>query len=165
MPPNKPLKLTAASFSRTVGRARHGSWYHHARPQLSGHPLDGAMGIEAVQADARFDNTAFSNVIIDGKALPLTATYTCPRCGEQVGFTKQNLEHRAERQLSNHSPQLQRLFNAWATQNGQAGSPFLDWSCPGCQLAVRVYVHPWAGGRHGDAGVDLAVVLEAEQRE
>lgn len=121
------------------------------------------MKIEAVDAEARFDNTAFSNEIIDGRALPLTAAYTCPQCGEQVGFQKRDFEHRAERQVSNLSVSIQRSFNEWASQNGQAGNPFLDWACPGCGLAVRVYARPWAGGRHGDSGVDLAVVLEAEQ--
>jgi hypothetical protein len=41
MPPNKPLKLSAASFSRAgvvLGTSR-GSV--RARPQLSGHPLGG----------------------------------------------------------------------------------------------------------------------------
>ena len=121
------------------------------------------MNIEAVHAEARFDQTAFSNEITDGRVLPLTATYTCPRCGERVGFKKLDFEHRAGRQVSNLSPSIQRSFNEWASQNGQAGNPFLDWLCPGCALAVRVYAQPWAGGRHGDAGVDLAVVLEGDQ--
>jgi hypothetical protein len=90
--------------------------------------LDGAMNIEAIAAASRFDDTAFSNEIIEGGALPLTATYTCPRCSEQVGFAKQNFEHRAQRQLSNLPPPIQRFFNEWASQNGQAGNPFLDWS-------------------------------------
>lgn len=121
------------------------------------------MKIDAVGADSRFDNTAFSNEIIDGRALPLTAFYTCPRCGERVGFNKRDFEHRAERRVSNLSPSIQRLFNEWAAQNGQAGRPFLDWACPGCALAIRVYAHPWVGGRHGDFGVALTVVLETER--
>ena len=121
------------------------------------------MKIDAVVAEARFDNTAFSNEIIDGRALPLTAAYKCPRCGERVGFNKRDFEDRAQRQLSNLSPSVQLLFNEWASKNGQAGRPFLDWACPGCPLTVRVYAHPWAGGRHGDSGVDLTVVLEVDQ--
>jgi len=131
--------------------------------QLSRHPLDGAMRINVVDADARFDNAAFSNVTVNGRALGLTASYTCPRCGERIGFNRRDFEHRAERQVSNLPSSTQRLFNEWASQNGRAGKPFLDWVCPGCGLAVRVYAQPWAGGRHGDHGVDLAVVLEAEQ--
>jgi hypothetical protein len=46
VPPNKPLKLTAAGFSRASGRAQHAAWYHSARPQLSGHPLGGAVAVE-----------------------------------------------------------------------------------------------------------------------
>ena len=121
------------------------------------------MNIAAIDADARFDNTEFSNQIIDGRALPLTTAYTCPRCGTQIGFQKSHFEHQAERQVSNLSLSIQWSFDEWASQNGQAGNPFLDWACPGCALAVRVYARPWAGGRHGDSGVYLAIVIEAEQ--
>lgn len=125
--------------------------------------VGGAMNIAAIDADARFDNTEFSNQIMDGRALPLTTVYTCPRCGAQIGFQKVHFEHQAERQASNFSLSIQRSFNEWASLNGQAGNPFLDWACPGYALAVRVYAHPWAGGRHGDSGIDLAVVIEAEE--
>lgn len=130
------------------------------RTPLNADPLDGAMNIDAVDAETRFDNTAFSNEIVDGRALPLTTTYTCPRCAERVGFNKSDFERRAQRQVSNLSPSIQRSFNDWASQHSQAGNPFLDWACPGCALAVRVYARPWAGGRHGDSGINLAVVLE-----
>ena len=118
------------------------------------------MKLEAVSADSRFDQTGFSNEVIDGRALSLTTTYTCPSCSERVAFTKENFEQRARRQVSNLTPHLQRPLNEWASQNGEAGNPFLDWLCPGCALAIRVYAHPWAGGPHGDSGVELTVVLE-----
>ena len=121
------------------------------------------MNIEVTPAASRFDRTAFSNESVAGQALPLTATYTCPRCGERVGFTKSNLEDRARQQASNLRHSVQRSFNQWASENNRVGNPFLDWACPGCGLAVRVYARAWAGGRHGDSGVDLDVVLEAEQ--
>ncbi|MDP3936782.1 MAG: hypothetical protein Q8R92_01445 [Deltaproteobacteria bacterium] len=119
------------------------------------------MKLEAVRAGLRFDQTAFSNEIINGRALSLTAGYTCPRCARQVGFLKENFEQRAPRQISNLSLEVQRAFNEWAAQNGEAGNPFLDWECPGCSLSVRVYALRWAGGRHGDSGVNLTMVLEA----
>ena len=119
------------------------------------------MKIRAVGAEHRFDQTAFADAVIDGFALPLMTTYTCPRCSERVGFSKQNFEQRAPDQMSNLDVSVQQLFNDWASGNGEASNPFLDWLCPGCALAARVYAHLWAGGRHGDSGVDLSVVLEA----
>lgn len=118
------------------------------------------MKLEAANADTRFDQTVFSNEIIDSRALSLSTTYTCPSCSERVAFTKESFEQRARRQVSNLTPELQRALNEWASQNGEAGNPFLDWLCPGCALATRVYAHLWAGGRHGDSGVELTVVLE-----
>jgi rubredoxin len=120
----------------------------------------GAMKLEVVNVERRFDQTAFSTEIIDGRALSLTATYTCPRCAERVAFSKENFERRAASQRSNLEATLQRLLNEWASRNGEAGHPFLDWRCPGCGLATRVYAQPWAGGRHGDSGVNLTSVLE-----
>ena len=118
------------------------------------------MAIETVTADSRFDTTEFSTEIIDGQSGPLTTTYTCPVCSERIGFSKEHFDRRAERQASNLPPDTQRLFSDWASQNGEAGNRFLDWQCPGCGLAARVYARFWAGGRHGDSGVVLSVVLE-----
>lgn len=123
------------------------------------------MKLDAVSADRRFDQTAFSNEVVDGRALPLITTYTCPRCSERVGFSKQNFEERADSQKSNLDAGLQRAFDDCALRHGEEGKPFLDWRCPGCALAVRVYAHAWAGGRHGDAGVDLTLVLEAQDAD
>lgn len=118
------------------------------------------MKFEAATADTRFDQTGFSNEIIDGRSLSLTATYTCPSCSERVGFSRKNFEQRARRQVSNLAPLLQRAFNEWASQNGEAGNPFLDWHCPGCALAVRVYAHPWPAG----ATVTLASISPLSSR-
>jgi predicted RNA-binding Zn-ribbon protein involved in translation (DUF1610 family) len=116
--------------------------------------------LRAVPPGERFDNTAFSNVYSDGTALPLTATYTCPRCGEGVRATKQHFERRAERRVTNLDAAYARAIDAWAKQEGYEPARYLDWPCPGCGLAVRVYAEWWYAG-WGDMGVDLKVVVEA----
>jgi uncharacterized protein YlaI len=118
------------------------------------------MTVIATPAEARFDNVTFSSEVGDGLSLPIYATYTCPRCSERVAFRKDHFESRAQCKLSNLSAPQQAEFDGWANQHGHLGKPFLDWLCPRCALAARVYVQHWAGGR-ADAGANLVVVLES----
>lgn len=118
------------------------------------------MEIKLSDGTERFDNTEFSNEISDGKSTPLFSTYTCPACGEKTGFTKKNFEERAWLKFSNLSEEHSEMFNKYVTEKEWARLNYLDWYCPGCELPVRVYVENWAGGRHGDAGVDIKYVLE-----
>lgn len=116
--------------------------------------------IKISEAQDRFDNVSFSNVIENGKSLPLFATYTCPVCDEQIRFTKSNLEQRAKRDFSNLSREHQMLFNKTAQGQQFNNLEFLDWYCQNCKLPVRAYLNNWAGGKHGDAGADIIYVLE-----
>lgn len=118
------------------------------------------MKIRFVPADERFDQTAFSNEVVHGEVLGIHTLWRCPRCPQQVRFSKEQFEVRARQRVSNLDVPMRAAFDAWAERHGEASAPFLDWVCPGCGMASRVYVHPWAGGRHGDAGVNLGTVLE-----
>jgi rubredoxin len=118
------------------------------------------MTLVEAEPTSRFDNVAFSNEVEDGRSLPMNARYTCPHCGEVIGFTKQHFEERAARRHSNLSETVAKRINEWATKKGFSKEPFLDWSCPGCQLSVRAYVQHWAGGKHGDYGAKIVGVVE-----
>ena len=120
------------------------------------------MKITSVQAAERFDNTEFSNEVVDGMALPLTASYTCPRCATQIGFAKRDFEQSSHERRSNLDAELQRCFDDYAREHSVTARDFLDWLCPSCGMASRVYVQLWAGGKHGDCGARLLVVLESE---
>ena len=121
--------------------------------------------ITSVQSAERFDNTEFSNEVVDGMALPLTAAYTCPQCGAQVGFHKSDFPQLSFQRHSNLQPELERAFDDYAREHAVTARDFLDGLCPSCRMAVRVYVKIWAGGNHGDSGARLAIVLEAESSE
>ena len=120
------------------------------------------MNVQAVAPQLRFDQVAFSNEIVHGEAPGLSTTWRCPRCPEAVKFSKADFEERAARRISNLPEVHQRAFDEWARRHGESENPFLDWICPGCGLGLRVYAHPWAGGRFGDHGVNLGMVLEAD---
>ncbi len=120
------------------------------------------MKISTIQATDRFENTEFSNEVVDGMALPLTTAYTCSQCGTQIGFHKRDFESGAREHRSNLEPGVARLLDEFAREHITDTQDFLDWVCPQCGLAARVYVRFWAGGKHGDAGVSLVTVLEAQ---
>jgi predicted RNA-binding Zn-ribbon protein involved in translation (DUF1610 family) len=118
------------------------------------------MRISTVQAAGRFDNTEFSNEVVDGMALSLTTAYTCPQCGTQIGFHKRDFEDGARQHHSNLDSEVARAFGDYAHEHLPGTQDFLDWACPRCGLAARIYVRFWAGGKHGDAGVTLLNVIE-----
>jgi predicted RNA-binding Zn-ribbon protein involved in translation (DUF1610 family) len=118
--------------------------------------------ISTIQATERFENTEFSNEVVDGMALPLTTAYTCSQCGTQIGFHKRDFESGARQHHSNLESRVSRRFDEFAREHITDTQDFLDWACPQCGLAARVYVRFWAGGKHGDAGVRLLTVIEAQ---
>ncbi len=117
--------------------------------------------IASVKATERFDNTEFSNQIVDGTALSVYAAYTCPSCEERIGFQKRNFEDAANQNRTNLAPDMAKRFDEFARQHLAGKDHYLDWVCPSCGLSVRVYLQVWAGGRHGDSGVNLVTVIEA----
>lgn len=79
--------------------------------------MDGreAMELHWVDPEERFDNLHVSSVIEDGQSLPLTCLYRCPRCTEGVVLTKENLEHRASRRITNIPAHVAKQFDEEAT--------------------------------------------------
>ncbi len=116
--------------------------------------------IKEVNPNKRFDITSFSSEVNDGKAGALHAVYTCPKCQAKIRFSKENIEFRSKQRHSNLPVSIKSKFDAWAESSEL--EEFLDWNCPDCKLASRAYVRLWAGGRHGDSGAVIEVVLEED---
>lgn len=120
------------------------------------------LNITMVKAEERFDNIAFSTELVEGMASSLHTVYVCPQCEEKIAFQKRNFEcSLSKTHRSNLTIEVASCFDAFAQENLKRDSPFLDWICPGCGTAARVYVEFWAGGRHGDSGINLLTVIEA----
>jgi hypothetical protein len=114
--------------------------------------------LEWVDPANRFDTVSFSNEVIDGRSLPPTAAYGCPRCAQHVEFRCEHFE-RASRK-TNLDEATAAALDIAANSRGHGALRFVDWQCPGCDLVVRAYVRTWAGGRHGDGGADIVEVVE-----
>lgn len=118
------------------------------------------MTIQVVTAAQRFTSIELSTELVDGRALPLTTSHSCPACGQDVGFRRSDLEA-ADRSTRLRLPDAERI-DTLAVEHELASHVFLDWYCPGCGAPRRVYCERWVGGRHGDHGVRLLAVFEAE---
>ena len=114
------------------------------------------MAIVLVPPSDRFDAVALEG----SSTWPLATIYSCPRCGAEVSFSKDDLFFRSRLAVSNLDQPVASEFDRFAIQSAIDGNGFLDWACPTCSLPARVYVRTWVGGRHGDAGTDLVAVLE-----
>ncbi len=121
------------------------------------------MNLTQVSATERFDEVILDNVVEDGRATSFYTCYTCPSCQEKLRFTRADFESRGRRTTSNLSPELSLAFTALASSTKFADSEYLDWHCPGCKMSVRLYFQQWAGGRHGDSGVELQTIIEFQR--
>src|SRR5579862_6451278 len=118
------------------------------------------MNITSVKPAERFDNTEFDNVVWDGEARSINTAYTCPKCGERIGFQKRNFEDAKLQQHTNLASEVARCFDEFALEHLSRARNYLDWLCPECGLPARVYVEFWAGGKC-ECGINLVAVLEA----
>jgi hypothetical protein len=124
------------------------------------------MNIKAVDPALRFEVTGLGNDVAWGDAGwesgPLYTKYVCAGCKEGVVFSKADLIDGCRRPATNLTPTIASQFDACSASNGIKENGFLDWLCPQCHLARRIYVRPWAGGHHGDSGVQIVALLEEE---
>jgi predicted RNA-binding Zn-ribbon protein involved in translation (DUF1610 family) len=72
------------------------------------------MKITNVKAAERFDNVKSDNVTLDGMARSINTIYTCPQCGELIGFQKRNFEKADRQRHTNLSPEVARCFDEFA---------------------------------------------------
>ena len=102
-------------------------------------------------------------------------TYECDRCSKQIRLDLHsfknamvqpvtNLSQDDERQMTKALGRTRSYIREWfpsrARKDGLGADRFLDWYCPGCGRAVRVYFSSWAGGK-GDFFVDVLKLLES----
>jgi len=98
------------------------------------------MKIANVKANERFDQTEFSDEVTDGRALSIYSACTCPNCSRKIGFQKSDFLNMQHPSRTNLSTEVAARFDAFAREHFPDLRGFLDWNCPGCRLAARVYV-------------------------
>jgi predicted RNA-binding Zn-ribbon protein involved in translation (DUF1610 family) len=120
------------------------------------------MQITSIEAKHRFDKTEFSDDFWDGRAQSIYTVYICPQCGEGIQFQRKNFERALERHpWINVTPETARSFDDFARKHFGDCKNYLDWVCPNCGLATRVYMGFCGGDHHGTIRISLIDVLEA----
>ena len=75
--------------------------------------------------------------------------YQCSVCGETIAFSLTDLDKHAFSKFTNlsaeDSAQIEILINESKVQGFNS---FIDFYCPKCKKAIRVYYQSWAGGRY-----------------
>ena len=90
--------------------------------------------------------------------IPDYTVYACPKCPQQLQFRLHNFEDAARQPRSRLSADDDRKMSK-AHGKLKTGEHFLDWYCPGCGQAVRVY-YLWYVADRGIFFVELTRVLE-----
>jgi hypothetical protein len=115
--------------------------------------------VNSSPADERFSETHLTSEFGESSG-PLYTQYTCPQCRRALNFTRNDFENRGRHKTTNLPSECAADISLAALDLGLDQKAYLDWACPGCQLPARVYFSGWAGGRHGDGGIDLITVVE-----
>lgn len=115
--------------------------------------------IAIINLEERLSSTGFSSEVVDGQALSIYSYYTCT-CGQKIRFDEGNLKKAEKNPKSCIEESEQSAIEATASEFLDRNDSFLDFFCPACRKPVRLYFQPWAGGRHGDSGIEWRFIVE-----
>lgn len=90
-----------------------------------------------------------------------TAYYRCPKCQEEVYFKTSDFQRHLFSEASNLPQAVQNYLKEHRPLSPAEGECFLDFSCPGCDLSVRIIFVPWEF-RMACYGFDVKSVIELD---
>jgi len=86
--------------------------------------------------------------------------YTCGNCGYGIVFNRDNLLAGERNRKTKLSQEDAIRFDEIAKKNKIENLRFLDFYCPHCEIAVRIYYETQFGGHHGDSFFNIKYVIE-----
>lgn len=118
----------------------------------------GNIKMKKIKAEILTNKTHFSNYE-DYKTYP-TSDLKCPSCEVKTSIAFKDLEKHRFSNFSNLTEDKQNKINEFVKLNMEkVPNSFLDYNCPNCNSSVRLYYQSWAGGRHGENGYELEMVI------
>ncbi len=117
------------------------------------------MKFRKIESEKRFTVTEFYAGLVY-ETYPVTV-YTCPVCGEQIGFKRLDFHKYMGNRVTNLSDKDASAITRVAGKKANEKYSFIDVYCPGCSAAVRVYYSTWADGH--DEGHILELVIEGKK--
>lgn len=110
-------------------------------------------------AEDIINKTQFSNYG-DWQIYP-TADYVCDKCKHSVSINYRNLQKHLKSNFSNLTDVDQQSIHSLLIEiSGKERLSFLDFYCPTCNRAVRIYYEYYAGGRHAEESFLLRYVVD-----
>lgn len=82
--------------------------------------------------------------------------YRCPECKSEIEFSDKDFEKHKRSSFSNLQESEIALINEFLERNKLNAESFLDFYCPGCRKATRIYFSTGYTGNHGG---DFAVTI------
>ena len=114
--------------------------------------------MKQTKAEILTSKTLF-NSYDDNKTYP-TADIKCLSCAEAISISFKDLEKHQLSEYSNLTQDTQNKIKEFVELNVKViPNSFLDYICPKCNATVRLYYESWAGGRHGEYGYELKMVI------
>ena len=118
------------------------------------------MKHEEIEPEKRFTNTHFDpRIEFEGQIN--TSIYKCPKCDTQISFNTNDFQKHAATNFSNLPAKIDSYIYSVRPLDSESWESFLDFSCRGCEMPIRVIFTPWEFAM-GCYGFDIASVIEIE---
>lgn len=104
------------------------------------------------------DKTSFNS--LEDWNIYARSNIRCNNCDESISLNLKDLNKHQNSEYSNLNPEDQRAFNEFVKSSKiEIPNSFIDYYCPNCKTHIRLYYLSWAGGRHGEAGHELQIII------
>ena len=88
--------------------------------------------------------------------------YRCPDCKIEIGFKDKDFQKHSRSNFSNLNKTDSILFDRFVVDSKLKAESYIDFYCPTCNKATRIYFSDGYGGRHGDYGVNIDFAIKAK---
>jgi len=153
---NRPY-IKSNYWSRTPDQKIHGYLKRIRVPWWINIITDTSLSLTAFDI-TKYCNKWYFNNEQDHQTYP-TSDVACPNCQTKTSVNFKDLEKHQHSNFSNLKTDDQNEIAELAKRIPGLPNSFLDYYCPNCQTATRIYYESWGGGKHGEHGFLLQNIL------
>jgi len=100
------------------------------------------------------------NSYIDYETYPISEL-TCSNCNEKVSISFKDLKKHQLSDFTNLTEKDSLEFDSYIKKNvSDIPNSFIDYYCPNCKRPIKLLFESWAGGKHGEYGYKLIMLIE-----
>ncbi len=90
-------------------------------------------------------------------------TYRCLFCKNEISFRNQDFQKHSKSNFSNLNIDDSKLLDKFIAKNNIKTESFIDFYCPKCKKATRLYYIDSYGGKHGQYLVKVQEILAIDK--